>query len=200
MSRRLLVVALFVTWLFAGSLQAQRGAIVRPTPLNELSERADRIVHVHVISARIEPLEKYQHFSSVVVTVSVEDTLKGPAAKQITFRQLIWDARDRYDLAGYRKGREFLMFLLNPNADGLSGTVGLDQGRMEVMHEASGETVVHPKLPSRMLLRGAQEAAARKGTSLPQSLRIAAQTDRSTFLLADMKTAVRELVRKEQTK
>jgi hypothetical protein len=179
---------------------AQRGAIVRPTDLADLTGRSERIVHAHVVSAKVEPHPRYPNLSTVVVTLGITETLKGTAAKQVTFRQFIWDARDESDAAGYRKGRELLLFLRKPNQDGLTSPVGMDQGRMDIVHEADGRVVVRPKFPNRVLLRGVSESLRKKGRALPMGLRKASSDDRAAIELSDMKSAVRELSAEAKTK
>ena len=64
-----------------------------------------------------------QNLTTVVVTIRVLETLKGTPAPTLIFRQFIWDIRDKYDLAGYRKGQDLLLLLNADSAYGL--TAGL---------------------------------------------------------------------------
>ncbi len=187
------VVIAFLVTLIAGSLQAQRGALVKQRNLSELAERADRIVHAHVIAARVEPHPRYPGLSTVVVTLHVNDTLKGAATQQLTFRQFIWDWRDKQDAAGYRKGRELLLFLNKPNADGLTSPSGMDQGRLDVFHAADGRGVVQPMSASRTFLAGVEASLATRGKTMPPSMRIAMIDGSQPIDLSEMKSVVREL-------
>jgi hypothetical protein len=65
----------------------------------------------------------------------VEDTFKGDAKESFEFRQFIWDIRDRYDAAGYRKGQRFLLLMNQPTQYGLSSPVGLQQGRFRIVRD-----------------------------------------------------------------
>jgi hypothetical protein len=183
----------FVTSLLAGSLQAQRGALVKQRNLEELTAKADRIVHAQIVSARVEPHPHYPGLSTVVVTLHVDDTLKGVAARELTFRQFIWDWRDKQDAAGYRKGRELLLFLNKVNEQGLTSPSGMDQGRLDVQHTADGRSLVQPKSAARAFLAGVDTSLAKKGKTMPLSMRAAMADPARPIELADMKNVVREL-------
>ena len=119
-------------------LCAQRGAITAPRNLAELVAQSDTIVRGRVVLALLEPHPQLKHLSTVVVTLQVEETLKGNPAKTLTYRQFIWDVRDRYDAAGYRKGQRLLL-LLNPTTPyGLRSPAGLEQGRFRLQRNAGG--------------------------------------------------------------
>jgi hypothetical protein len=75
--------------------QAQRSAIVFPRNLAQLSGWANIVVRAHVIEAHFKPHPNHPNLGSVVVTLSVEEVLKGTAGKILTFRQFEWDPRDR---------------------------------------------------------------------------------------------------------
>jgi hypothetical protein len=198
MSLRPLVIA-FLVILLSGSLQAQRGALVNQRNLTDLTERAERIVHAHVISAKVEAHPGYPALSTVVVTLHVDDTLKGAPAQQLTFRQFIWDWRDKQDAAGYRKGRELLLFLNKPNAEGLTSPSGMDQGRLDVFHAPDGRGMVQPKSAARTFLAGVDASLAKRGKTLPISMRVAMLDPSRSIELADMKAVVRELAGSRST-
>lgn len=129
-------------WLVLASClaaQAQRGAITAPRNLAQLSSMADRIVQGRVVTAVVEPHPEYRNLKTVVVTLEVNDVLKGVASRTVTFRQFIWDLRDIATTAGYRGGDEVLLFLNRPTSLGLVTPVGLEQGRFRVRRSASGE-------------------------------------------------------------
>ena len=77
-----------------------------PRNLDQLTDRAADIVRGTVVSARVEKHPELTNLDTVVVTLRVRETLKGSAQGTFTFRQYIWDIRDRYDAAGYRKGQD----------------------------------------------------------------------------------------------
>jgi hypothetical protein len=105
-TRRLLcgAFALAGALLLAAPAFAQRGALTVPRNLIEMSERAADIVRGTVVSARVEKHPELTNLDTVVVTLRVREALKGGAQGSFTFRQYIWDIRDRWDAAGYRKG------------------------------------------------------------------------------------------------
>lgn len=166
---------------------SQRGAVVKPENLESLSARADRIVHGNILSARVEPHPRYRNLSTVVVKMRVQDVLKGNADKEITFRQFVWDFRDKFDAAGYRKGQELVLFLNKVNEEGLSSSTGVDQGRMEVVHEPDGKAYVQPHSDSKILLAGVETALTAKGKKMPASMRAALEGRSSKIELNDLK-------------
>jgi hypothetical protein len=119
-------------------LWAQRGALTVPVNLAQISDRAAVIVRGSIASAHVEPHPDYPHLMTVRVTVKVRESWKGQPSSAYTFRQFIWDIRDRMNAAGYRKGDEVLLFMNPTNQYGLTSTVGLEQGRFRVIHEKDG--------------------------------------------------------------
>lgn len=124
--------------LLVPAAQAQRGALTIPQNLGELVQEAATIIRGHVLSARVERHPDLTNLYTVVVTLKVEETLKGQAGSTFTFRQFIWDIRDRWDAAGYRKGGEVVLLLTRPSEIGLSSPVGLEQGRFRIRRDAQG--------------------------------------------------------------
>ena len=123
---------------------AQRGALTLPRNLEQLTDRASDIVRGTVVSAHVEKHPELDNLDTVVVTLRLSDTLKGSARETFTFRQFIWDVRDRHDAAGYRKGQELLLLMIAPSRYGLSSPAGLDQGRFRIERDRRGrETAVN---------------------------------------------------------
>ena len=120
---------------------AQRGAMTVPQNLDELTDRAQDIVRGTVVSAHVEKHPELTNLHTVVVTLRVRQTLKGAARVTYTFRQYIWDIRDRYDAAGYRKGQELLLLMNAPSRYGLASPVGIEQGRFRIQRDRSGRAV-----------------------------------------------------------
>jgi hypothetical protein len=154
--RRSLLVFLLTVLFLPTNARAQRGAITAPRNLTQLTSRAVTIVRGRVVYARVESHPEYHNLNSVLVVLSVQDVLKGTARQTFTFRQFIWDLRDRADFAGYRKGEELLLFL-NPTTDaGFTSPVGLTQGRFRVLRGATGEPMVVNGVNNNGLLQGVQ--------------------------------------------
>jgi hypothetical protein len=117
---------------------AQRSALTVPANIGYLSQKAATIVHGHVISARVEPHAQLENVTTVVVTLRIVETLKGTPTPTLTFRQFVWDIRDKYDAAGYKKGQELLLLLNANSIYGLTSPVGMEQGRFEISRDRTG--------------------------------------------------------------
>ena len=126
---------------FISSLQAQRGMIVLPRNLADLSSSANTVVVCRVLSAHVEPHPVYKNLSSVVVTVQVSDTWKGVPKKTFSYRQFLWDPRDRAEGGGYRVGDQLLLFLNPTSSAGFTSPVGMDQGRFRITRDKTGSLV-----------------------------------------------------------
>lgn len=152
--------------LLAAPACAQRGAMTVPRSLEQMSERAADIVRGTVVSARVEKHPELSNLDTVVVTLRVRETLKGEARGNFTFRQYIWDIRDRWDAAGYRKGQDLLLVLNAPTRYGLTSPVGIEQGRFRIQRDRNGGFVALNGTGNLRLLDGVAEAAARNGVAL----------------------------------
>ena len=174
-------------------LQAQRGALVKTRNLDELTAEADKVVQGSVVAARVEPHPRYHHLSTVVVTFAVNDTLKGQAPKNLTFRQFIWDVRDKRSNGGYSKGQRLVLFLKNENSEGFSGTAGLNQGRMLVRDLPDGTQYVQSSVPNPDLLAGVTDKLDAHKKTVGRSLRRAVRSTGARLELNEFKRAVRDL-------
>ncbi len=130
--------AAFLALLLVSPLAAQRGALTLPRSLDQLVDQAATIIRGHVVSARVERHPTLTNLQTIVVTLRVQQTLKGQAGQTFTFRQYIWDVRDRFDAAGYRKGQHLLLLMNPPTRYGLSSPAGLGQGRFRILRDAQG--------------------------------------------------------------
>jgi len=139
------------------SALAQRGAITAHRNLAQLTDGAANIIDGMVLSARVETHPTLSNLQTVLVTMRVERTLKGSASGRFQFRQLIWDMRDRAELAGYRRGEHLLLFMNRPSAYGLSSPVGLEQGRFRIMRNGAGEMTAINGQMNAALLTGVRE-------------------------------------------
>jgi hypothetical protein len=120
---------------------AQHGAVTRQSNLDEMVAKASTIVEGRILDARVEPHPQFKNLNTVVVRVGVSKTLKGTATRELTFRQFVWDVRDRYNRLGYLPGGEELL-LLGPNSQyGLTAPIGLEQGRFQLSTDAAGRKV-----------------------------------------------------------
>jgi hypothetical protein len=136
-----LVVAVSLLTLCPLPAFAQHSTLAVRSNIAELAQQAATIVRGQIISARIEPHPELTNLTTVVVTMRVTSTLKGSAHSTFTFRQFIWDMRDKYDAAGYQKGQQILV-LLNPiSTYGLTSPAGMEQGRFVITKDDHGKAV-----------------------------------------------------------
>ena len=188
------VVLIASSVIFAVPLAAQRGALVQTRNLGELVSRAETIVRGRVASVKVEPHPDLGNLSTVVVTLRVQETLKGEPVQTYTFRQFIWDVRDRYDAAGYRKGQDVLL-LLNPvTRYGLTSPAGFDQGRFRISRDAMGREVAANGRGNAGLFLGLTEQLKKKRWKVAPHL--SALIERPTagpIALQDLRELVREL-------
>lgn len=131
-------VALLIGLSLTPNLAAQRGALTVQRNLAQLTGRADVIVRGRVLSAKFEQHPQLHNLNTVVVSLRVKEVLKGSAPATYTFRQYVWDIRDTFNTAGYRKGQELLLLMNRPSQFGLTSPVGLEQGRFRILHDSAG--------------------------------------------------------------
>ena len=173
---------------------AQQGALTVTRNLDQLTDRAALVVRGNVVSALVEKHPQLTGLDTVVVTVQVRETLKGAPRRTHTFRQYLWDIRDRLDANGYRKGQDLLLFLIEPSAHGLSSPAGLDQGRFRIERNAAGREVAVNGQGNFRLFDGLAAEAAKEGAILsPASLRLLDAPQRGPVAVADLTRLVREL-------
>jgi hypothetical protein len=165
---RLFALVLAVS-LAAAPAFAQRGAMTVPRNLDQLAERANTILRGTVISAHVEKHPELTNLDTVVVTLRVRETLKGDAQGTFTFRQYIWDIRDRWDAAGYRKGQDLLLVLNAPTRYGLTSPVGIEQGRFRIRPDGKGGLLALNGTGNVHLFDGVAASVAGKGVALTES-------------------------------
>jgi len=138
---------------------AQSGALTVPRNLEELTERASDIVRGTVIEARVEKHPELTSLDTVIVRLRLRETLKGEARDEFTFRQYLWDARDTYDAAGYRKGQDLLLLMIAPSRLGLSSPAGMGQGRFRIVRDRDGREMAVNETGNARLFDGLGDAA-----------------------------------------
>jgi hypothetical protein len=188
-------VLLYVLLLIVPLASAQHGAITSPRNLADLTERADLIVHGRVVSALAEPHPKYPNLTTVVVTVLVQDTLKGKSDRVHTFRQFVWDERDSRSVLGYRKGQEVLLLLNRVNDHGLTSPVGLEQGRFRIEAASDGTPMAVNGNGNQALFDGVADTAKRNGVRLSaRGSQIANAAPSGPVRLQDLQDMIRSFV------
>lgn len=173
---------------------AQRGGITASHNLPDLVDESAVILRGSVISARVEPHPNFPALWTVLITLRVDETLKGQAAGTYTFRQYIWDSRDRSDAAGYTKSGPLLLFLLRPNSAGLSSPAGLEQGRFRLTSDSSGNLYATNGRNNAGLFNGVASRVTAKGLrlSLRSEALIAAPPPSGAVALEDLRDLVKQ--------
>ena len=188
--------ALFLAGVFASPIMAQRGALTIPRSLDELVDRAATIVRGNVVHAAVQPHPKFANVQTLVVTVRVRETLKGQAKKYFTFRQYIWDVRDRFDTAGYRKGQHLLLLMHGPSRYGLSSPVGLEQGRFRILRDQVGKEYAVNGRANVGLFREMAPRLQQRGVDLqPVMARLVSQHRKGPVKLDELTNLVRTITR-----
>lgn len=146
-----------------------------------------------VISTTVEPHPQLKNLMTVLVTMTVEDTLKGKPAKSIQFRQYIWDIRDQIDAARYSKGEELLLMLGPVSQYGLRSPVGLEQGRFRIRYQ-NGQAVAENGRGNLNLFDFTEQRARARGLTLSRrTTAMMRQSHPGPVPLADLKDAIRAL-------
>jgi len=186
--------AMLGLFLLTLPVAAQRGAITRPQNLAELADEASVILRGTVQSARVEPHPDLRGLTTLLVTLRVDETLKGKPAQTYIFRQYLWDVRDRRDGLGYRKGQRVLLLLTAPSQLGLSSPVGLERGRFRIERDAQGREFAVNGHGNAGLLAGLEQSAARKGVPLTSGqARLASEHRAGAIALDDLRGLLRRL-------
>jgi hypothetical protein len=189
------MVFLAATFCVSSAAHAQRGAITLPRNLADLSSNAGQIIQGRVVSATVEPDPRYNHLQTLVLTLAVDDVLKGQAPSTFTFREFLWDIRDISDRAGYHVGEEVLLFLNSPTTLGFVTPVGLQQGRFRVVKGADGQDYAINANQNSGLFDNVVRSGALNGTKLSAKSRAAVQSfQRGPIALTALKESVHLLV------
>ena len=182
---------LFAASLAAAPALAQRGAMTVPRNLDQLTDRASDIVRGTVVEARVEKHPELSNLDTVVVTLRVRETLKGSAQGTYTFRQYIWDIRDRYDAAGYRKGQDVLLLMNAPSRYGLTSPAGMDQGRFRILRDRSGREVAINGVGNLRLFDGFDDAAKLSAPLTAKQASLVAKHRGGPIQLAELTAMIR---------
>ena len=195
-TRRIYLVLIAMT--LAAPAMAQQGALTVPRNLQQLTDRASDVVRGTVISAHMEKHPELTGLDTVVVKLRVQETLKGQAKGIFTFRQYIWDIRDRLDAAGYRKGQDVLLLMIGPSAYGLSGLAGMEQGRFRITRDSTGKEFAVNGSANFRLFEGISTELAKEGVNLlPQSASLVAHHRQGPVELSELTGLIRELVQRK---
>lgn len=188
--------AAFLICLAGFPVAAQHGGMTLPQNLDELVGKSTLILRGRILSARHELHPEYKALHTIVITLRVDETWKGQSGATYSFRQYIWDARDRFDFAGYKKGQQVVLFLNSPSEIGLSTTIGLEQGRFLIGRESDGSLSAVNGHANASLFRNLNTRVKARGFRLPPRLESMALVPAPAPIpLADLREFVRELSR-----
>jgi hypothetical protein len=121
----------------------------------------------------------------------LSETLKGNAQGTYTFRQYIWDLRDRQDAAGYRKGQQLLLLMNAPSRYGLASPVGLEQGRFRIQRDRSGREVALNGTGNLRLFERLQDAKSMPATLTERQSSLVARHRGGPVALEDISAMIR---------
>jgi len=173
---------------------AQSSALTVPRSLDQLTNRAAVIVRGTVISAQVQKHPELTGLETVVVKLRVNETLKGQTGSTFTFRQYIWDIRDRQDAAGYLKGQELLLMMIAPSRYGLSSPAGLEQGRFVISRDSKGREMALNGHGNMKLFDGISAQVSAKGIPLsPRTSSLVRKHAKGPVELRDLTALIREL-------
>ena len=185
-----------VACLATSAAFAQRGAMTVPRNLEQMVSRSADIVRGSVLSARVEKHPELENLDTLVVTLKLHDTIKGSAQGTYSFRQYIWDIRDRNDAAGYHKGQEYILLINPPSRYGLTSPAGMEQGRFRVVRDGSGRELAVNGRANTFLMRGVAGELAKSGAVLSKdSSALVAKHQKGPIPVNDLVRLMRELAR-----
>jgi len=195
---RVLLTLFFFTVVFEASY-GQEGAIVRPQNLAQMTDEAASILRGKVISVRMEPHPQLTNLQTAVVTLQVDQVLKGQSAQTFSFRQYTWDFRGGARRTGYAAGQNLLLLMTKPSQYGLSSPVGLEQGRFQIMADSQGRLVATNGHGNAGLFTNMTSDIQKRGIALSRSMSsLVAQQQSGPILLDDLTALIRQLVGAQQ--
>jgi len=164
-----------------------------PRNLDQLTDRASDIVRGTVVEARVEKHPELTALDTVVVTLRLRETLKGDARGSFTFRQYLWDVRDTYDAAGYRKGQDLLLLMIAPSRLGLSSPAGMDQGRFRIVRDRAGRELAVNGTGNARLFSGLGDAGKQGAALTARQAALVAKHRSGPIAAAELSALIRAL-------
>lgn len=181
--------------LSASPSMAQRNAITLPRNLVDLVNESQLVVQGWVTSATLEPHAQLKNLMTVVVTLQVEETLKGESPKTFTFRQAVIDKRDQEQHLGYRSGQHVLLVLIRPSQFGLTSPAGMEQGRFHIESQGAGKLVATNGFGNAGLFRGVGSQLRAKGIRVaPEVREMITKPEAGPVSLEHLKSLIRTIV------
>jgi hypothetical protein len=173
---------------------AQSEALTLPRNLTQLVDESAVILQGRVTAVSLVPHAQLTNLLTVVVTVQVEDTMKGASVPTYTFRQAVIDRRDQQQLLGYRVGQHLLLALIRPSVYGLSSPAGMQQGRFAISPASGGKLQATNGFGNTGLLQGIDAYLRSSATPVsPQVRAMLAEPKPGPLPLDELKTLMRTL-------
>ena len=199
-SRRNCICSPYVPMLFACILMArilasaQGDALTLPRNLGDLVSESQVVLQGTVTGVTLEPHTQLKNLMTVVVTIQVEEALKGQPGNVYSFRQAVIDPREQRQRMGYQTGQHVLLMLIKPSQFGLTSTAGLHQGRFRIDARADGTLQATNGAGNMGLFRGLTQHVQAKGLQLtPEARALAAKTEGGPVSLEQLKSLIRTL-------
>lgn len=178
---------------------AQQGGMSVQLDLARMVDESENIVHARVTDVKAEKHPDFQNLDTVVVTLDIIEPLKGGPGRQYTFRQYVFDVRDRDSKLGYRVGDEVVLLLRRPSDRNLTSPVGFEQGRFHVERDAQGNRHLRNGLNNAALFEGVEKTVPNLKNHLsPAVQQLAAQHHSGPISYEDFKGFVQGVLAARQ--
>lgn len=163
-------------FLLVSVLLAQAFALtVLQLNLKQLTELSDQVFSGTCLSLRTTTDSAGRRVQ--YVTFQVNEMIKGPLAKKVTFKQLalagtaVVQGQLQMDdlvreIPQYKVGEDAIVFLSAPGRLGLTAPVGLMQGKFVIEQDENGDKTVVNAMDNRGLFMGLKSSPAMKSMSL----------------------------------
>jgi hypothetical protein len=143
----------------------------RAVNLAEMTAAAGRVVHGRVAEVRPGRHPRQPGLAVVFVRVAVAETLKGAAARELSFMQYAGGGSS-YHLPQYRVGEEVVLFLYPESRYGLTSPVGEGQGKFTARDDAhTGRRVLLNERGNHALFDRLDKTRLRTGLALSRAER-----------------------------
>lgn len=180
--------------LMAPAACAQSSALTLPRNLLQLVDESELVLQGRVTNVTLEPHQQLNHLLTVVVTLQVEENLKGSTPATFAFRQAVIDRRDQQQKMGYRVGQHLLLTLIRPSVYGLSSPAGMQQGRFSIVSGPDGVLRVSNGFGNAGLFRGLDSQLPAAGARVSPEIRsMLAQTEPGPVSLKELKSLIRTI-------
>jgi hypothetical protein len=192
------VLARFLIFLLVCALAlplfSQSAALVVPRHLGDLVAESQVVVQGTVTSVVLGPHPQLKNLMTVVVTLQVEDTLKGQPGSVYTFREAVVDRGDLRQKMGYKAGQHVLLLLMKASPYGLTSPAGLQQGRFQIEAQKDGTLQATNAMGNAGLFRGLSQQVQTKGLRLtPEAQAMVNRTEGGPVPLEQLKNLIRAL-------